>query len=107
MENTNQTSHKSKAWIFIATALFSLLLFLLNGITIVSSNGSESPSSLNTLLAFILACTTLGAAIGSNVSAYLNPESPFATRILSPLVFFVAALLIIPSLATLGLSVIG
>lgn len=102
-----QSPHKSKAWIFIGVAFLGLVLFMLNTMFIVSKNGIESPTSLNAFLSFLFACTALGGAIGSNVSAYLNPDSSPVTRLISPILFFVIALFIIPSLATLGLSLLN
>lgn len=93
----------------MGAATVSLALFVINGMLF---EGGTSVRGLNAgtigiLVSFLLAAGALGCAIAANASAYLNPSSDTATKILSPPLILAVALLVLPFFIALGLSMAG
>lgn len=109
MKQTTIVVNKSRAWWFIAAATTLLILFVVNGMVF---DGGTSVRSLNAstfgiILSFLFAAGALGSAIAANASAYLNPSSDSATKVLSPPLILAVFALVLPFFITVGLSMVG
>ena len=99
---------QSKGWWFIVATVVVLLLFIGNGLLVVSdSTDSTNPLTFNSLISFALAAAALGLGIGSNASAYLNPASTMAMKVVSPIVLVIVFVAVVPFFMSLGTSVIN
>lgn len=99
---------QSKGWWFIFATVVLLLLFIGNGLLVVSDPAdSTNPLTFNSLISFVLAAAALGLGIGSNASAYLNPASTVAMKMVSPIVLAIVFVVVVPFFMSLGASVIN
>lgn len=103
-----KSPRKSKAWWFIVATAILLLLFVLNGMMFDGGTNIRSfnANTAGIILSFILAAGALGSAIAANASAYLNPSSTVATRVISPPLVFAVFLLVLPFFIVLGISMV-
>lgn len=102
-------NRRSNAWLFVAISSVLLVLFVMNGILF---DGGTNVHALNAqtfglVMSFLFAAGALGAAIAANASAYLNPASSMAARVLTPPLILAVSVIVLPFFITVGLSMVG